>query len=489
MTFRDLIDLSAGNLWRKKLRAVLTVSGVIIAIATLVAMLSFAAGNHRYVTESYSELGLLTQMNVYPQLDNANTDTTKTVPLDKKAIEMLSEIPGVKLVYPFVDLNVTAALADTQFTTKARVLPDNAMETPLFSTILSGLTFSNENAREAIVTWEFAEKAGYAHFDSLIGLQLVISTKAASLDSALAGVFGGSGFRFDGPMADMDPDSLSDPGYRSRALQRELNARARSFFDGLMKHQMTIADTLTIVAVAPELENYQFRTAPVFIPEATARRLTSAGIGLGSDPTELLAAMQTGELFRTGGAADSRTYPRVTMELEPTASAVAVKDSVVALGFRGFSFAEQFDDIQKFFVYYYLGMSVIGLIALVTASLGIVNTMVMSITERRKEIGILKALGADEREIRQIFLAESGAIGFVGSAVGILTGWLATRLVAVIAKVIMQRNEMPIFDPFTLPVWLIFVALAFGMLVSLLAGAYPSGRAARVDPVEALRGE
>ena len=60
MTFRDLIDLSAGNLWRKKLRAILTVSGVIIAIATLVAMLSFAAGNHKYVTEGYSELGLLT---------------------------------------------------------------------------------------------------------------------------------------------------------------------------------------------------------------------------------------------------------------------------------------------------------------------------------------------------------------------------------------------------------------------------------------------
>jgi putative ABC transport system permease protein len=134
-------------------------------------------------------------------------------------------------------------------------------------------------------------------------------------------------------------------------------------------------------------------------------------------------------------------------------------------------------------------MGVVGLIALITASLGIVNTMVMSITERRREIGIIKSLGADEREIRLVFLAESAVIGFVGSALGIGAGWLGTRVVAAIAKVIMRREEMPIFDPFALPLWLILLSLAFGVLVSLAAGAYPSGRAARVDPVEALRSE
>jgi ABC-type lipoprotein release transport system permease subunit len=488
MRFRDLIDLSAGNLWRKKLRAILTVSGVVIAIATLVAMLSFAAGNHKFVTESYNELGLLFQMNVYPQRENAATDSTEAVPLDNAAIEQLRAIPGVKLAYPFVDLDVTATVADTSISTKARVLRRDAVKTPLFATILSGADFAADDAKEAIVTWEFVDLCGIPA-DSLIGRRLIVSTRAASLDSALAGVFGGPGIRFDGPMADIDPDSLSNPGYRTRALQQELNARARLFFDGLMNRQMTVSDTLSIRAAVPEPENYRFRLAPVIIPESTARRLTSAGIGLGSDPTDLLAAVQTGDLFRPGGAEDSRTYTRVTMELEPTASVTAVKDSVEALGFRGFSFAEQFDEMQKFFVYYYLGLSVLGLIALFTASLGIVNTMVMSITERRREIGILKSLGADERAIRMIFLAESGAIGFVGSAVGITVGWLATRLIAVIARVIMQRMEMPIFDPFTLPVWLILLATVFGVLVSLAAGAYPSGRAARVDPVEALRGE
>jgi hypothetical protein len=363
------------------------------------------------------------------------------------------------------------------------------MQTPLFTTLLGEDGFSSDDAREAVVRRRFLELVGVDDPDSLIGRRMVISTRSASLDSAIAFVVGDANEAIPQLMGTVRFDSLNHPQYIRRIVERELSERAQRFFDGLMEHQVTVTDTLTIIAVARDPESYNIWTAPVFIPERTARLLTSAGIGLGDDPTALFAAMQSGDLFRPGGAADARTYPRVTLELVPTASASAVKDSVEALGFEAFSFAESFEEIQRFFVYYYLGMGVVGLIALITASLGIVNTMVMSITERRREIGIIKSLGADEREIRLVFLAESAVIGFVGSALGIGAGWLGTRVVAAIAKVIMRREEMPIFDPFALPLWLILLSLAFGVLVSLAAGAYPSGRAARVDPVEALRSE
>jgi putative ABC transport system permease protein len=241
--------------------------------------------------------------------------------------------------------------------------------------------------------------------------------------------------------------------------------------------------------VAPDIEEFAIRVAPVIIPERTARRLSAGGISLSGDPADLLEAVQSGDLFSPGAAASAEVYARVTLDLEARASAAAVSDSVEALGFRAFSFAEQFEEIQQFFVYYYLGLGVLGFIALVTASLGIVNTMVMSITERRREIGILKSLGADEREIRLAFLTESAAIGAVGSAIGIVVGWIGTRIVSFAMKVFMDRQGMPVFEPFALPLWLIALSLAFGVLVSLLAGTYPAGRAARVDPVEALRGE
>ena len=92
------------------------------------------------------------------------------------------------------------------------------------------------------------------------------------------------------------------------------------------------------------------------------------------------------------------------------------------MGFRTFSFAEEFDEIRKFFLFFNLALSLVGVIALVTAALGIVNTMLMSISERRREIGILKSLGAEDGDVRRLFLVESGLIGVMGSGLGIALG-------------------------------------------------------------------
>jgi len=177
------------------------------------------------------------------------------------------------------------------------------------------------------------------------------------------------------------------------------------------------------------------------------------------------------------------------LDLDSHASHKTIRDSVEALGFRAFSYAEQFDEIRRAFFYFDLALGIIGLIALITASLGIVNTMVMSISERRREIGVLKSLGGDDADIRLLFLAESGVIGAVGAIVGIITGWLITRLASFIAVSFMRKEGIPPVDLFALPIWLILIALGIGIIVSLLAGYYPASRASRVDPVDALRNE
>jgi putative ABC transport system permease protein len=132
---------------------------------------------------------------------------------------------------------------------------------------------------------------------------------------------------------------------------------------------------------------------------------------------------------------------------------------------------------------------VVGFLALITAALGILNTLVMSVNERRKEIGVVKSLGAHEGDIRRLFLVESAVIGAVGSVLGILLGRLGTFVVGLVMKAIMTREDMPQYEPFAFPLWLILLALAFGIGVSVLAGTFPAARAASVDPVEALRGE
>jgi ABC-type antimicrobial peptide transport system permease subunit len=323
--------------------------------------------------------------------------------------------------------------------------------------------------------------------DSLHGRPLIISMKVASLDSALAAAVADPREEMRTLLRTVDEDSIYDIGYRRRFIRRELSGRISRFVKGLMSRQAVVSDTLTIAGVALDDPSYHMRISPIIIPDRTARKLSSDGIIMSGDPAQLLTAVRDGALFESAGVFDSRSYPRVTLELDPLANHKTVKDSIRTLGYRAFSYAEQFEEMQRFMVYYYFGLGVIGLIALVTASLGIINTLVMSITERRREIGILKSLGAYESDIRRLYLVESGAMGAAGSVIGIVVGWMGTQVAAVIMKHLMEREDMPVFDPFSLPLWLIALAFSFGLFVSLIAGLYPAARAARVDPVEALR--
>jgi len=137
MTGRDLLEVATRNLWRIKLRAVLTTAGVVIAIATFVAMLSFAAGNQRYFSTAFNEFGLLHRMSVTPRTANA-ADTTRTAVLDNAAVRALSELPGVRLAYPYSEFDVSAAVMDTVVTTSAQSLPADAVRTALYAKILGG---------------------------------------------------------------------------------------------------------------------------------------------------------------------------------------------------------------------------------------------------------------------------------------------------------------------------------------------------------------
>jgi putative ABC transport system permease protein len=137
-------------------------------------------------------------------------------------------------------------------------------------------------------------------------------------------------------------------------------------------------------------------------------------------------------------------------------------------------------------------LSSVGLLALLVASIGIVNTMIMAIYERTREIGILKALGSSNGDVLRMFVVEAGLIGLLGGVVGVLSGWgLGLVLNQVIHEYFKsQQIPLPADAPFFLVTWeLVAGALAFATLVGILAGIYPAFRAARLDPLAALRHE
>lgn len=134
--------------------------------------------------------------------------------------------------------------------------------------------------------------------------------------------------------------------------------------------------------------------------------------------------------------------------------------------------------------------TLIGSIALLVATIGIANTMVMAIYERTREIGILKAMGASRAEIRQMFMLEAGFIGLIGGALGLLFGWLLGLGLNQAIEIYSRFREQPLHGQFFLvtPV-LAITALAFATFIGLVAGVLPAQRAAKLDPLQALRHE
>jgi putative ABC transport system permease protein len=135
-------------------------------------------------------------------------------------------------------------------------------------------------------------------------------------------------------------------------------------------------------------------------------------------------------------------------------------------------------------------LSSVGGLALLVASLGIVNTMIMSIYERTREIGTLKAIGASRGDIRRLFMLEAGMIGLLGGLIGLLSGWALGLLLNRIILWYIEREQLPVRGTFfVVTPTLALVAVGFAILVGIVAGLYPANRAAKLDPLTALRHE
>ncbi len=487
MTSYDLITAAADNLWRMKLRSVLTMAGVLIAIAAFVSMLSFGAGNQQYVNDQFEKFGLLTTMQVFPEEDKNGSDSVKAKVLNDSALAMLAQIPGVRLAYPLEAFEIEAKLGDSTATLNAQAISSEVARTAAMSQYLAGTRFENDSSRQVVVTRDFVKRMGITDADSAVGRELVVTARLIRIDSAWAAIISDKDGAIRKRLRGIDRDSIFEPGYAMGLLRRETSEALRRFYSGLMNNRELVTETLTISGVIPGRHESPMRIEQVILPLATARRLNDGDISM--SPASLMSSFSSGSLPDMFAPKEVKSYSKVTLDFDPHTPFKSVRDSVKALGFKTYSFAEQFEEIQKMFIYFDMALGMIGLIALVTASLGIANTMIMSILERRREIGVLKALGADDSDIRRIFLYEAAAIGTLGATFGIIVGWGIARVASFVAQSFMRREGVEAIELFATPWWLIGIALGFGIVVSLLAGYYPARRAARLDPVESLRNE
>jgi len=191
---------------------------------------------------------------------------------------------------------------------------------------------------------------------------------------------------------------------------------------------------------------------------------------------------------------DKDGYNMATVIAEDPRDVMDIVDAIIAMGYMADSPQRYISGINSFFLVLQVVFGAVGAIALLVAAIGIANTMAMAILERTREIGLMKALGATNRDVLSVFLGEAGGIGFLGGIAGVILGWSASQILNVQALAYLARQAVeqgstpPTVAVFT-PYWLPLFTLAFSVLVGLISGIYPALRAATLIPVNALKYE
>jgi putative ABC transport system permease protein len=471
MTLYDMIGLGLDNLRRTKLRTMLTTLGVVIGIGALTSMVSFGTGMQRNITEAFRENDLFTSLFVTPkELDVeqmvegdlegvAEALRGGSALLKDSVLTAIQEIPGVEIAFPEITFPVKLRLGDHETRTTVQALPSGLASRRPFDDMTYGEFFSDDSTDAVVIRWRTLKRMGVlvrdeqdkaeAPEDSLEDLEIVhpdsIIGKPIEIVSAV-----------------FDPSEMpSDP---------------LAVF--LRPHQRPFKETVTELTVGgilrrPNTFSGDRFDGGVFIPLKTAQRIPRLGF---SSVWDLLSEDETGE-----------GYGSIYVRVETIADVQPAREAIEGMGLGVFSISDELKEIRRGFLIVDSILGAIGTIALVVAALGIANTMIMSILERTREIGVMKAIGGSESQIRMIFFVEAGTIGVIGALFGLVLGWGVTRLANVIVNAhLLPAGETPV-SLFYFPIWLILGAIGFSVVMSLVAGLYPATRAARVDPVTALR--
>ncbi len=166
-----------------------------------------------------------------------------------------------------------------------------------------------------------------------------------------------------------------------------------------------------------------------------------------------------------------------------------VKIEVENIGFKTTSVKETVDQINQFFSVFQVILLSFGAISILVACLGVFNTLTISLLEKTREVGFMKALGATRGDIYKLFIAESVMIGLIGSGVGMTVGVTLGSVLNVSIATLAKATGNLAVELFYMPLYLLFFIVLVAMVISFLTGLYPSYRAAKINPLDALRYE
>ncbi len=434
MKTRDLLRLVWSNLKRMRARASMSAAGVLIGTAAIVILVSLAAGLQRSATQSLSSIGPLNEITV----------------IGGGAFEALAGAAGggqdARLT-PKVLAEIAGMPGVVAVTPRESLSGSGELQ---LNRLVSGATLTGIDPRVVRkLDWEAESGAlRLGRWQVLVG---------ARVGERLA-----------------DPRRPAETVPAIDLQGQTLKLRLTRTVDGKTSQRTVRLRVAGVLAERGGQDDY--------------------GVFLALPDLEELNTWMTGQ--RSNRERDG--YLQATIVMASGQEVLPLETTLLQRGFLAFSASGTLQQINIFFIIIQAIMGGVGGIALLVAGIGIANTLTMAILERTREIGLMKAVGATNRDVMGVFLAEAGAIGTLGGLGGLVAGWGISRLINLLAGVYIgaqaasagaAQEGLAIPDIAYIPAWLPIAVLLFATGMGVLSGIYPAQRAVSLNPVTALKYE
>ena len=458
MKFFDLLRMIISNLWKRKLRTVLTVLGVVIGITSIVVMVALGNGLKQSMLDSYSNYNSMTQIRIYSggYYYSSSSSQDEEMRLDDTFVQQLLAMEHVEAVYPKLNFSAIAkvgqyrgyldiyGITQEEFSTlnipvAQGKLPDSDTELQFFygNNVLMNFYIDRTGVSP---WWENNEMPAIDLMNDPI---FVIFDQDAYWNSQNGGSSEGGA-------------PVKQP---KKYLVEPCGLMAGEFGEWGNEYGQSVLCNME--ALKAELKRV-FKKNP--IPGQPTRK----------------NGKPYNELF----------YSEMVVQVDDMENVTALTNMISDMGYNANSSVEWIQQQMDSMNMIQAVLGAIGAVAMLVAAISITNTMMMSIYERTKEIGVMKVLGCDIRNIQGLFLMEAGFIGFIGGVVGVGFSFLLSLAINGLVAGSDATANMGITGAICrIPLWLSPLAILFAVVIGMIAGFIPSLRAMRLSPLAAIRNE
>lgn len=463
MKISDMVVMCLRSLWRRKGRTLLTVTGVVIGCCAIIVMISLGLGMNQAMDNMLASWGDLTAVTIYNRnsgiiYDDGSGSNSEKTPLDDDALAALGTIEHVSYMMPQMSVDsqmvtVVAGKNDRYRLDWAQVYGvDFSVLSKMGYTAEKGEMPTGENSENIVV---FGNEIAYQFRDTKKKGQNAYKWKQQLPDGTFSEPF------FD-PITEKIKLAINNTKKQNSDGTYQYGGRGYEFK----------LDCSTILAQDPNWET----PYSIYIDIGLAKQIIN-------DYNRLNSVKNAKE----------PEYTQVKIIVDDMNNVDYVQEQVEAMGFNASSMASVRKEMQGQLGVIQMVLGCLAAISLLVAAIGITNTMIMSIYERTKEIGIMKVLGCFISNIRVVFLMEAGMIGLLGGTVGTIISFIISAVMNSLGGTtfsqmfgIYSDGSSPIS---IIPFWLVLLALAFSTLIGLISGFYPANRAVKISALEAIRNE